>query len=455
MMLFGPLVVWLLVTIFGPYDVTQGVSSKLLYIHVPTVWIAYLAYTLTFLYSALYLFSKKSKFIQAFSDFKGTRPPIIHTDSSAQAADSSKKIFLQDFNNTEDDLCTFLRDDVLTHVVEIVTDEYLGKNRTPEILRKNLVKVSKITSNIFNVIEHLRGENINSPPKLKKHKGKKRFEQFIYGFYPLAERWRIDASFCLLFVAAAPLLYPDIKFRKYMLIFSCLYPFIAFILIKGGLFNLLMIETNLFGGAMLTLIIGVTSIACSLPLGILLALGRQSRLKLVKVISVCFIEFMRGVPLITLLFVASTMLNYFLPPGTNFNLLIRVIIMMTFFSAAYIAEVIRGGIQAIPKGQYEAADAIGLTYWQTTRFITLPQALKISIPGIVNTFIGLYKDTTLVVIIGLLDPLGIGRAALADTKWNGLSTETYLFVAVIFFVSCFAMSRYSLWLEKKLSTEHN
>ena len=252
----------------------------------------------------------------------------------------------------------------------------------------------------------------------------KRFDQFIYGFYPLAERWRIDVSFCLLFVAAAPLLYPDIKFRKYMIVFSCLYPFIAFILIKGGLFKLLMIETNLFGGAMLTVIIGVTSIACSLPLGILLALGRQSRLKLVKVISVCFIEFMRGVPLITLLFVASTMLNYFLPPGTNFNLLIRVIIMMTFFSAAYIAEVIRGGIQAIPK-------------------------------GIVNTFIGLYKDTTLVVIIGLLDPLGIGRAALADTKWNGLSTETYLFVAVIFFISCFAMSRYSLWLEKKLSTDHN
>ena len=240
----------------------------------------------------------------------------------------------------------------------------------------------------------------------------KRFDQFIYGFYPLAERWRIDVSFCLLFVAAAPLLYPDIKFRKYMLIFSCLYPFIAFILIKGGFFNLLMIETNQFGGAMLTVIIGVTSIACSLPLGILLALGRQSRLKLIKYISICFIEFMRGVPLITLLFVASTMLNYFLPPGSNFNLLIRVMIMMTFFSAAYIAEVIRGGIQAIPKGQYEAADAIGLSYWQTTRFITLPQALKISIPGIVNTFIGLYKDTTLVVIIGLLDPLGIGRAAL-------------------------------------------
>ena len=282
----------------------------------------------------------------------------------------------------------------------------------------------------------------------------RRFDQFIYGFYPEFERWRVDLSFILLFVAAAPLLYPDIKFRKLLLIFSSIYPFIAFCLIKGGMFGLELIDTNKFGGAMLTMVIGVTSIAFSLPLGIILALGRQSRLKIVKYISICFIEFMRGVPLITLLFVASTMLNYFLPPGTNFNLLVRVMIMMTFFSAAYIAEVIRGGIQAIPKGQYEAADAIGLNYWQTTRFITLPQALKVSVPGIVNTFIGLYKDTTLVVIIGLLDPLGIGRAALADTKWNGLSTETYLFVAVIFFISCFAMSRYSLWLEKKLSTEH-
>ena len=282
----------------------------------------------------------------------------------------------------------------------------------------------------------------------------RRFDQFIYGFYPIAERWRLDTSFVLLFFAAAPLLYPDVKFRKILLILSIIYPILAFVLIKGGFFGLESVETNQFGGTMLTVIIGVTSIACSLPLGILLALGRQSRLKLIKYISICFIEFMRGVPLITLLFVASTMLNYFLPPGSNFNLLVRVMIMMTFFSAAYIAEVIRGGIQAIPKGQYEAADAIGLSYWQTTRFITLPQALKISIPGIVNTFIGLYKDTTLVVIIGLLDPLGIGRAALADTKWNGLSTETYLFVAVIFFISCFAMSRYSLWLEKKLSTEH-
>ena len=282
----------------------------------------------------------------------------------------------------------------------------------------------------------------------------RRVGQFVYGFYPEAERWRIDITFFTMFFAFAPLLYPDLPKRKWLLWFSGIYPILAFILINGGYFGLSKIEYSLFGGFMLTVIVGVTGIVCSLPIGILLALGRQSKLTVVRTLSVCFIEFMRGVPLITLLFVASSMLNYFMPPGTNFSILVRVIIMFTFFSAAYIAEVIRGGIQAIPKGQYEAADALGMTYWQKTRFITLPQALKISIPGIMNTFIGLYKDTTLVVVIGLLDPLGIGRAALADTKWNGLSTETYLFVALFFFISCFAMSRYSLWLENKLNTDH-
>jgi general L-amino acid transport system permease protein len=174
----------------------------------------------------------------------------------------------------------------------------------------------------------------------------------------------------------------------------------------------------------------------------------------VRIVCVAFIEFIRGVPLITLLFVASTMLNYFLPPGTTFDLLLRVLIMVTLFSAAYIAEVVRGGLQAIPKGQVEAADAMGLKYWQSMRLIILPQALKISIPGIVNTFIGLYKDTTLVIIIGLLDPLGVGRASLADTKWQGLSTEVYVFVALFFFVSCISMARYSLYLEDKLHTGH-
>ena len=186
----------------------------------------------------------------------------------------------------------------------------------------------------------------------------------------------------------------------------------------------------------------------------MLALGRQSNLPIIKYACVGFIEFIRGVPLITLLFVASTMLSYFLPPGTNFNLLLRVLIMVTLFASAYMAEVIRGGLQALPKGQIEAADGMGLKYWQSMRLIVLPQALKISIPGIVNTFIGLYKDSTLVIVIGLLDPLGIGQASLADTKWQGLSNEVYLFVALFFFVSCFAMARYSLYLERKLDTGH-
>ena len=280
-----------------------------------------------------------------------------------------------------------------------------------------------------------------------------RVEQFTYGFYPEAERWRPNLAFVLLFVALLPVLYDRTPHRRRLMLFSIAYPFIAGWLIYGGL-GLKIVETQVYGGFLLTLIVGVTGIFASLPIGILLALGRQSDLFAIRIICVTFIEFMRGVPLIALLFVASTMLNYFMPPGTSFNLLVRVLIMVTLFASAYVAEVVRGGIQAIPRGQYEAADALGLSYWKSTWLITLPQALKISIPGLVNCFISLYKDTTLVVIIGLLDPLGIGRAVLADAKWNGLSTETYLFCAVFFFASCFAMSRYSLWLEKRLNTEH-
>jgi len=281
-----------------------------------------------------------------------------------------------------------------------------------------------------------------------------RVEQFTYGFYPAAERWRPNLAFLLLIAALVPVLHDGTPHRGKFLLLSIAYPFVAGWLIYGG-FGLEIVDTQKYGGFLLTLIVGVTGIFASLPIGILLALGRQSRLFAIRIICVCMIEFMRGVPLIALLFVASTMLNYFMPPGTNFNLLVRVLIMMTLFASAYVAEVLRGGLQAIPRGQVEAADALGLSYWKTTWLITLPQALKISIPGLVNCFISLYKDTTLVVIIGLLDPLGIGRAVLADAKWNGLSTEIYLFCALFFFVSCFAMSRYSLWLEKRLSTDHS
>jgi len=280
-----------------------------------------------------------------------------------------------------------------------------------------------------------------------------RWELFTYGFYPSEERWRVILAFVLLLLVIVALLWENFPGRKYMFGFAVIFPFIAAWLVLGG-FGLEKVATDKFGGFMLTIIIGVTGIALSLPIGVLLALGRQSNLPIIKYFCVGFIEFIRGVPLITLLFVASTMLSYFLPPGTNFNLLLRVLIMVTLFASAYMAEVIRGGLQAVPKGQIEAADAMGLKYWPAMRLIVLPQALKISIPGIVNTFIGLYKDSTLVIVIGLLDPLGIGQASLADTKWQGLSTEVYLFVAIFFFISCFAMARYSLYLERKLHTGH-
>ena len=281
----------------------------------------------------------------------------------------------------------------------------------------------------------------------------RRLPLFVYGFYPEAERWRVNLSFVLLILAILPVLYDRLPGRRRWLWYLPVFPFLAGWLLVGG-FGLTPVDTDQFGGFLLTLIIGVTGISFSLPIGIALALGRGSNLPALRMLSVIFIEFIRGVPLIALLFVASTMLNYFLPPGTTFDLLMRVLIMVTLFSSAYIAEVVRGGLQGIPRGQREAADSLGLSYWKAQRLIILPQALKISIPGIVNTFIGLYKDTTLVLIIGMLDPLGIGRAALSDAAWAGLAREVYLFIAVFFFLCCFGMSRYSLYLERKLNTGH-
>ena len=214
------------------------------------------------------------------------------------------------------------------------------------------------------------------------------------------------------------------------------------------------VQSREFGGFLLSITIGVTAIMASLPIGIVLALGRQSDLPLVKSICVGFIEFIRGVPLITLLFVASVLLNIFLPPGTTFDIILRVMIMVTLFASAYMAEVIRGGLAALPKGQYEGADSLGLDYWQAQRLIIMPQALKISIPGIVSTFIGVFKDTTLVSIISMFDPIGLSNAIRADTAWNGIYWELFIFIGAIFFIFCFSMSRYSMYLERKLQTGH-
>ncbi|MGC6484924.1 MAG: amino acid ABC transporter permease [Candidatus Puniceispirillales bacterium] len=213
------------------------------------------------------------------------------------------------------------------------------------------------------------------------------------------------------------------------------------------------IDTNDWGGLLITLVVAITGIVASLPLGIILALGRRSKMPIARILSVVFIEFWRGVPLITVLFMASVMLPLFMPEGVNFNNLLRALVGVMLFSAAYMAEVVRGGLQAIDKGQFEGADAIGLSYWQSMRLIILPQALTHVIPGIVNTFIGLFKDTTLVSIIGLFDLLGAAQSTLADAAWaSPVQSHTgYLFIAVVFFVFCFGMSRYSIFMENKLN----
>ncbi len=279
------------------------------------------------------------------------------------------------------------------------------------------------------------------------------FELFVYGWYPEPERWRVNLTFILFIAAIVGGLRENIPGKKYWLIFAAAYPFIAAWLLLGG-FGLEPVSTNKLGGILLTLVVAVTGISFSLPIGIALALGRRSNLPALRGVCVIFIEFIRGVPLITLLFVASTMLTYFLPPGSTFDLLMRVLIMVTLFASAYIAEVVRGGLQGLSTGQYEAADSLGLSYWKAHRLIILPQALKISIPGIVNTFIGSYKDSVLVLIIGMMDILGLGRARLNDPDWLGLAPELYIFISLFFFISCFSMSRYSLNLEKKLHTGH-
>ena len=213
------------------------------------------------------------------------------------------------------------------------------------------------------------------------------------------------------------------------------------------------VDTNDWGGLLITLVVAVTGIVASLPLGIVLALGRRSQMPIFRILSIVFIEFWRGVPLITVLFMASAMLPLFMPEGVNFDNLLRALVGVMLFSAAYMAEVVRGGLQAIDKGQFEGAEAIGLTYWQSMRLIILPQALTHVIPGIVNTFIGLFKDTTLVSIIGLFDLLGAAQSALVDAAWaSPVQAHTaYLFIAAVFFVFCFGMSRYSMYMETKLS----
>lgn len=282
-----------------------------------------------------------------------------------------------------------------------------------------------------------------------------RWQQYMYGFYPEAELWRPRLFFFTLAVLVGLIAYDKTPKRTWIwLFFVNIYPFLIAALLYGGVFGLTVVETHKWGGLLITLIIALVGIVVSLPIGVVLALGRRSNMPIIRSLCTIYIEVWRGVPLITVLFMASVMLPLFLAQGSETDKLIRALIGVVMFSSAYMAEVVRGGLQAIPKGQYEAADALGLTYWKKVGLIILPQALKITIPSIVNTFIGLFKDTSLVLIIGMFDVLGVGQSSNTDPSWLGFATESYVFVALVFWVFCFSMSRYSIWLEGKLHTGH-
>ncbi len=338
---------------------------------------------------------------------------------------------------------------------------------------------------------------------------KERVLIFMLGFYPRHEAWRLIVAAVLLVGAVAPLLFDKMPFRKPLLFVTATFPLTGFWFVVGDfptmiycwiafaiywldpnrirgptiaaalvLLNLIYyfglsdsdgllstiiglkfldfryVPTGEWGGLLATMVNGVVGITASLPIGIVLALGRRSNMPIIRALCTAFIETVRGVPLITVLFMAALMLPLFLPEGVSFDKFLRALIGVALFSSAYMAEVVRGGLQAIPKGQYEAAEAMGLTYWRSMRLIVLPQALKIQIPAIVNSFIGLYKDTTLLSIIGILDVLLVATQTNTRGDWVGFSSETYFFAGFIFVIFCFGMSRYSIFLERKLHTGH-
>lgn len=277
----------------------------------------------------------------------------------------------------------------------------------------------------------------------------------MYGRYPDEELWRINVTYVLFAASILALVIPKVPGKKWTTLFLLIvFPVLCYFMYAGGSFGLVDVETPVWGGLFLTLVIAVTGIVASLPIGILLALGRRSNMPVVRAVCVAFIELWRGVPLITVLFMASVMFPLFMPEGVNFDKLVRALLGVTLFSAAYMAEVVRGGLQAIPKGQYEGAQALGLNFSKTMYFIIMPQALKLVIPGIVNTFIGLFKDTTLVSVIGLFDFLGMVQSASSNPDWLGFVNTGYAFAALIYFIFCFGMSQYSQHIERKLHTGH-
>jgi general L-amino acid transport system permease protein len=278
---------------------------------------------------------------------------------------------------------------------------------------------------------------------------------FIYGFYPIAARWRVDLFFAALALGIGWLGWLSAPRRDLgALYFFAVLPVLSFVLLYGfPAIGLVAVPTNLWGGVLVTIVVATVGIVASLPIGILLALGRRSELPAVRWFAIGFIEFVRGVPLITVLFMASVMLPLFVPQQLEPDKLLRALIGVALFASAYMAEVVRGGLAAVARGQYEAARALALTYWRMMGLVILPQALRATLPNIVNTFIGLFKDTTLVFVVGIFDFLRTIEAARGDPKWATPVTATtgYAFAALFYFVCCYGMSRYARSVEARLS----
>ena len=284
------------------------------------------------------------------------------------------------------------------------------------------------------------------------------FRRFMYGMYPNDFHWRINTAFITLIGFAFVGYFMRGKLKNYITFYYAIfYPIIAFIiinfLISGGSFGLEWVETNAWGGLSLTFIVSFFGLIFCFPLGMILALGRRSELPVIRYISIGYIEFWRGVPLITVLFMSSVMFPMFLPSDAFVDKLIRVIAAIILFEAAYVAEVIRGGLQALPRGQYDAAKSLGMGYWRMQIFVILPQALKLVIPGIANTFLALVKDTPLIFVVGLSEVVGMLQMAKTNPKWLGYAMEGYIFASILFWAICYAMSKYSQYLELKYKTE--
>ena len=281
-----------------------------------------------------------------------------------------------------------------------------------------------------------------------------KYMQWIYGLYPIDQRWRPNLVFAMCAGSLIALLVPRIPYKRWTaMFFFIVFPVVTVLLLTGGFAGMSYVETTSWGGLLVTLLLSLTSIVLSLPLGVALALGRQSKLPVLKLLCTIFIEVVRGLPLVLVLFMSVNMLTLFLPPGFQPNKLVIVVIGVMLFFTAYMAEVVRGGLQAMPRGQYEASQALGLHYWKMMSFVVMPQALKLVIPSIVNNFIGVFQNTTLVLVVGIFDLLNMVQSGFNDGNWATAQTGNtgYFTLACIYWVICFSISRYSMFIERKLN----